>query len=207
MKEDAPKRARDARSASFVGSFPGALPALGLPEIAFAGRSNVGKSSAINALLGRKGLARTSNTPGRTQHVNLYTVGEACVFADLPGYGYAAVPEAVRAKWKPMVEGYLADRKELVLVVVLIDVRRDAQAMDGELLYGLAELRIPSLAIATKCDKLGKQQLARQLAALRKDLHVPAGQPIRFSAETGDGRDEVWTAIEDAIAAGPPTSR
>ena len=198
-------RARDSGSvASFVGSFPAALPALGLPEIAFAGRSNVGKSSAINALLGRKGLARTSNMPGRTQHVNLYTVGESCVFADLPGYGFAAVPEAVRARWKPMVESYLAERRELVLVVVLLDVRRDAQAMDGELLYGLAELRIPSLAVATKCDKLGKQQRARQLGALRKDLHLPAGQPIQFSAESGEGRDEVWTAIEDAIAAGPP---
>src|SRR5262245_16898389 len=92
-------------AASFVGSFPGALPALGLPEIAFAGRSNVGKSSALNVLLGRKNLARTSNTPGRTQQVNLYKVGEHCVFADLPGYGFAAVPEAVRAQWKPMVEG------------------------------------------------------------------------------------------------------
>jgi GTP-binding protein len=196
-------RARDAGgAASFVGSFPGALPALGLPEIAFAGRSNVGKSSAINVLLGRKGLARTSNTPGRTQHVNLYQVGEICVFADLPGYGFAAVPEAVRARWKPMVESYLADRKELALVIVLLDVRRDAQSMDGELLYGLAELRISSLAVATKCDKLGRQQLARQLAALRRDLHLPAGQPIRFSAETGMGRDEVWDVIEEAITRG-----
>jgi len=193
--------ARDSSGgASFVGSFPGALPVLGLPEIAFAGRSNVGKSSAINALLGRKGLARTSNMPGRTQHVNLYQVGEACVFADLPGYGFAAVPETVRATWKPMVESYLADRRELALVVVLLDVRRDAQAMDGELLYGLAELRIRSLAVATKCDKLGKQPRARQLAALRKDLHLPIGQPIAFSAENGEGRDDVWNAIEAAIA-------
>jgi GTP-binding protein len=198
-------RARDwGAAASFVGSFPGALPALGLPEIAFAGRSNVGKSSALNVLLGRKALARTSNTPGRTQQVNLYQVGEVCVFADLPGYGFAAVPEAVRAQWKPMVEGYLADRTELVLVVVLLDVRRDAQAMDGELLYGLSELRIPSLAVATKCDKLGKQQLAKQLATLRRDLHLPQGRPIPFSAVTGAGRDEIWTAIEEAIAAGPP---
>jgi GTP-binding protein len=106
-----------------------------------------------------------------------------------------------------MVESYLADRKELVLVVVLVDVRRDAQAMDGELLYGLAELRIPSLAVATKCDKLGKQQLARALAALRRDLHLPAGQPVRFSGVTGEGKAEVWNVIEEAIATGPRAAR
>jgi GTP-binding protein len=204
MPPTEPVRARNAGgAATFVGSFPAELPELGVPEIAFSGRSNVGKSSALNCLLGRKSLARTSNTPGRTQHVNLYKVGEVCAFADLPGYGYAKVPEAVRARWKPMVEGYLADRKQLVLVVVLVDVRREAQAMDGELLYGLAELRIPSLAVATKTDKLGKQALHRQLAAIRRDLHVAAPQPIAFSAETAVGRDLVWDAIEAAISQGP----
>lgn len=189
----------------FLGSFPEGLPETGLPEVAFAGRSNVGKSSALNTLLGRKALARVSHTPGRTQLVNLFRVegggeqrGLDLVFADLPGYGFAKVPEAVRAAWKPMIEGYLASREALRLVVVLVDVRRDPQEMDGGLLFALAEARIPSLVVATKVDKLSKQQVQRQLAALRREFRLPADQPIPFSSVTKAGLDDVWARIDRA---------
>lgn len=191
-------------SVEFVGSFPGALPELGLPEVAFAGRSNVGKSSALNCLVRHRGAARVSRTPGRTQTINLFRVDGRVVFADLPGYGFAAVPDAVREGWKPMIERYLGEREQLRLVVVLIDVRRDPTELDGSLLYGLTEARIPSLVVATKCDKLGKQELARRLAALRAAYHLPADRPIAFSAHTTAGRDAVWAAIDAACAAERP---
>lgn len=185
----------------FAGSFPGVVPVLGPPEVAFAGRSNVGKSSALNCLLNRKNLARTSATPGRTQAVNLFKVGEACVFVDLPGYGYAKVPDGVREAWKPMIEGYLSDRDPLRLVVVLVDIRRDPQEADGQLLYALTEARIPSLVVATKTDKLSKQQVQKQLAVLRREWRLGPGQLLGLSSVTGAGRDEIWDAIEAACAA------
>lgn len=188
----------------FVGSFPGALPELELPEVAFAGRSNVGKSSALNQLLGMKRAARVSSTPGRTQAINLFRVDGRVVFADLPGYGYAKVPDAVRASWGPMIEGYLADRPALRLVVALIDVRRDPMESDGQLLDGLRDAGIPLLVVATKCDKLKKQQRSRQLAVIRDTFELSADQPVAFSGVTGDGRAEVWAAIERAIRAPEP---
>lgn len=187
----------------FAGSHPGAVPVLGPPEVAFAGRSNVGKSSALNCLLNRKNLARTSATPGRTQAVNLFRVGDAVVFVDLPGYGFAKVPEGVREAWKPMIEGYLSDRPSLKLVVVLIDVRRDPQESDGQLIYALTEARIPSLVVATKTDKLSRQQLQKQLALLRREWRLPEGQPLGLSSLTGAGRDAIWDAIEAACGAPP----
>ncbi|MEQ1571844.1 MAG: ribosome biogenesis GTP-binding protein YihA/YsxC [Myxococcota bacterium] len=182
----------------FVGTFPGDLPELGLPEVAFAGRSNVGKSSALNCLARHKGLARVSRTPGRTQAINLFRLDDRVVFADLPGYGFAHVPDAVRVAWKPMIERYLGERTALKLVVVLIDVRREVAEMDGSLLYGLTESHIPSLVVATKCDKLSRQQLQRRLAELRRGYHLPDDQPIAFSSETGAGRDAVWAVIDAA---------
>ncbi|MEO0603150.1 MAG: ribosome biogenesis GTP-binding protein YihA/YsxC [Myxococcota bacterium] len=184
---------------SFLGSFQDVLPEHALPEIAFAGRSNVGKSSLLNVLMKRKNLARTSSTPGRTQAINLFQLGSACVFADLPGYGYARVPDAVRRSWGPMIEGYLGDRSTLALVVLLVDVRRDIRAEEGELRFNLTQARIPTLIVATKVDKLKKQPRQRQLAAIRRDLHLPTGQPIAFSSHTGEGRDRLWDAIEEAV--------
>jgi GTP-binding protein len=194
----------------FVSSHRDIPPPSELPEVAFAGRSNVGKSSALNCLWNRKSLARVSRTPGRTQHINLFRLGDFALFADLPGYGYAEVPDAVRADWKPMVENYLSERSNLKLVVVLIDVRRNVQESDGALLYALTEARIPSLPVATKADKLGRQQLSRQLAALRSGYHLPPGLPIAFSSipakdGTRQGRDQVWDAIEAACGWPPPT--
>lgn len=184
---------------TFLGSFQHELPEHGLPEIAFAGRSNVGKSSLLNVMMRRKSLARTSSTPGRTQAINLFRLGEACVLADLPGYGYARVPDAVRRSWGPMIEAYLGERSTLALVVLLVDVRRDVRAEEGELRFNLTQARIPSVVVATKVDKLKKQPRQRQLAAIRRDLHLPAGQPIPFSAHTGEGRDRLWDAIETAV--------
>lgn len=181
-----------------MGSFPGALPELGVPEVAFAGRSNVGKSSLLNTLTKRKSLARTSRTPGRTQAINLFRMRDSLVLADLPGYGFAKVPDHVRRAWKPMIEDYLGTREALRLVVVLVDVRRDAMEDDGALLWALTEARLPTVVVATKVDKLRKQQRQRQLSRLRRDLHLPAGQPVAFSSMTGEGRDQLWSLIEEA---------
>ena len=182
----------------FVGSFPDQVPEVGLPEVAFAGRSNVGKSSALNTLLGRKRAARVSSTPGRTQAINLFRVGSACAFADLPGYGFARVPPEVQAKWKGMVEGYLGGRDTLRLVVVLVDARREPQDMDEDLVVGLREAGIPILVVATKVDKLKKAQRGKQLGAIRRAFELPQDQPVAFSSVTSEGKDEVWDRIERA---------
>lgn len=183
---------------TFVGSFPGELPEIGLPEVAFAGRSNVGKSSALNTLLESKRAARVSSTPGRTQAINLFTVQNRWVAADLPGYGFAKVPDAVKEAWKGMIEGYLGSRPTLKLVVVFIDARRDPQASDLELVQGLADARIPTLVVMTKCDKLKRRALDKQRAVLRRAFALPAGQPVLFSSLTRQGRDEVMRAIRGA---------
>jgi len=180
----------------FLGSFDDTdLPDTELPEVAFAGRSNVGKSSALNTLLQRKKAARVSGRPGRTQRINLFQVGDACIFADLPGYGFARVPEAVRAGWKPMIEGYLGERSTLRLVVVLVDARREPQELDLALVEGLVQAEIPCLVVATKVDKLTKSKKKPTLDALARAYGVP--YVIAFSSVTGEGRDAVWDIIED----------
>lgn len=182
----------------FLGSFGAELPDTGLPEVAFAGRSNVGKSSLLNRVLQRKRAARVSSTPGRTQSINLFKVGDSVVFADLPGYGFAKVPGHVQDAWKEHIERYLAERDSLVLVVLLVDARRDPQPMDGQLIDGLDQAGIPVVVVATKVDKLKKQQRQRQLAAIRRTFGLRGGQPLPFSAATGEGVDAVWDAIEAA---------
>ena len=184
----------------FLGSFEGDdLPDVGLPEVAFAGRSNVGKSSALNTLLRSKKAARVSGRPGRTQRINLFKVGSACVFADLPGYGFARVPDAVRAGWKPMIENYLGGRESLRLVVLLIDARREPQELDLDLVDGLEEAGIPFLVVITKADKLAKharKPAFQKLAAAYGLDH----EPVPFSSVTGEGRDKVWDYIEAACS-------
>lgn len=182
----------------FLGSFQGRLPDTGLPEVAFAGRSNVGKSSLLNRMLNRKSAARVSNTPGRTQAINLFRVGDACVFADLPGYGFAKVPPEVMEAWKTWIEAYLAEREPLSLVVVLVDARRDPQSLDLQLMDALHQLEVPTVVVATKVDKLGKQERRRQLDAIRRAFRCQPGQPVAFSAVTGEGRDALWDAVEAA---------
>ena len=182
----------------FLGSFHQYPPQLDMPEVAFVGRSNVGKSSALNRLMGRKHAARVSSRPGRTQAINLFQIGSACVFADLPGYGYAKVPEAVQEAWRDTIEGYLKGRDRLCLVVLLVDARRKPQELDGQLLYALTTWRIPSCVVATKVDKLKKRERRDQLDAIRKEFRLAADQPVAFSAVTGEGKDAVWERVEKA---------
>ena len=182
-------------------------PAL-LPEIAFSGRSNVGKSSLINTLLKRKGLARTSNTPGRTQEINFFTVNQRLGFIDLPGYGYAKVPEAIRKHWGPMIETYLSQRETLRLVVLILDVRRDPTGEDRQLIDWLQFYRLPFLVVLTKIDKLSQNELGRQQRRIGEALNLlPTTPLISFSAKTGAGRDLLWREIVKASAYEPDDDR
>lgn len=180
----------------FVGSFTEDLPELELPEVAFAGRSNVGKSSALNQLLRRKSAARVSATPGRTQAINLFDVDQRLCVADLPGYGYARVPEAVQRRWAQAMADYLATREALRLVVVLVDARRDPQALDAQMIDTLARNERPTLVVATKVDKLKRSKRARQLAAIRRGHGLDADSLLPFSAVSGEGREELWGIVQ-----------
>lgn len=173
---------------------PSRLPVWPFPEIAFAGRSNVGKSSLLNRLVGQRRLARVSKTPGRTQQINFFLIDERIVFADLPGYGFARVPIAVRDGWKGLVEGYLSRRRELRAVVVLVDLRRGIEADDAQLIEYLTAQRLPALVVATKADKLALGQrrlLARELEA-GLDGRCPL---IVCSAHSGEGVAALWTTL------------
>jgi GTP-binding protein len=171
---------------------PRQFPSESLPEIAFMGRSNVGKSSLLNRLVGQKGLAFTSSTPGRTQAINFYRVGDAYCFVDLPGYGYARAPaEAVR-RWKGLVESYLLDRQALRLSIMLIDSRRGWMPADLELKSWLEAHHREYLVVATKIDKLNQSELHHGLTAIRQ--HGP-DEPLACSAVTGRGVREIWQAI------------
>jgi GTP-binding protein len=181
---------------------PAGFPAHALPEIAILGRSNVGKSSLINRIAGRRSLARTSATPGKTRLLNFFRVrrpeGEV-VLVDLPGYGYAKVGRAERRAWRTLVEGYLAGRRHLRLAILLQDVRRDPGPDESDLLPWLAARGIPVLGAATKVDRLSARARAARLAAL-----AAAGLPITWiatSARTGEGVEELWAAIDRAVGA------
>ena len=173
-----------------------ALPHLGLPEIAFAGRSNVGKSSLINELTRTPSLARTSATPGRTQQINFFELPGTVAFADLPGYGFARVPERVRAAWKPLVEGYLASRETLRAVVLIIDPRRGIETDDRRLLAFLDGCGRPTVVVASKVDKLGRADLERAIAEIT--LVVP--EVVSFSARSGEGQRQLWRRLATLAA-------
>ena len=186
-------------SAEFVKSavWPNQFPPATMPEIAFVGRSNVGKSSLINALVGRKSLAKTSNTPGRTQLINFFTVNSSLFFVDLPGYGFAKVPRSVKKDWGDMIETYLRERRNLALVVFILDVRRDPSADDLSLRDWLDHYRIPYAAILTKADKLSNQQALGRKKLIEKAMGKGAsGNTILFSAKTRKGSEELWQFIE-----------
>jgi len=174
------------------------------PEVAFAGRSNVGKSSLINRLLGRRGLARTSSTPGRTRTINFYLVNEAVLFADLPGYGYAKVSRSLQEDWWALVEGYLTHRVPLRGVVHLVDARHPPTDRDQGLQDFLVAVGAPSVVVLTKADKVPRgQRRAVQAAAARLLGLARPEMGLFFSAETGEGAPELWRAV-DALLAAPP---
>jgi GTP-binding protein len=166
-----------------------------LPEIAFAGRSNVGKSSLINTLVNRKRLVKTSSTPGRTQLINFFTINNAVTFVDLPGYGYARVPESVKKKWGPMIETYLSGRERLKAVVVIMDIRRTPQTEERDILNWLNHYHIARILVITKTDKLSKTKQLKQLNTITQTLALTKADVILFSAKTRRGRDKVWEAI------------
>ncbi len=169
-----------------------------LPELAFLGRSNVGKSSLLNSLLGRKKLARTSNTPGRTQSINFFEINEAFYFVDLPGYGFAKVPKKMRYEWGKMAEDYLTNRKQLRLCIQLVDSRHKPSKLDLELYEWLKYYDKRRLIIATKADKLSNNKLSKSLATINQSM--PESNIIAYSAVTGKGKDAVWSHLEDALS-------
>jgi GTP-binding protein len=191
-------------AARFIGAAatPGGGPAPGPPEVAIAGRSNVGKSSLINALLGRRGLARTSRTPGRTRQLNFFLVNDDFLVVDLPGYGFAVGTEEERRAWGPLVETYLGARPTLRGVVVLVDTRRGVEADERQLLEYLGNVGVPAAVVATKIDKLGGNEKRTALRALATALG-PAVPLVGFSARTGDGRDALWRIVTGWLAAPP----
>jgi len=191
-------------SALFITSAAGlsGCPQSDWPEIAFAGRSNVGKSSLINCLLNRKGLVRTSSTPGRTQLLNFFAINDKLHFVDLPGYGFARAPRPVRERWQPMIHGYLNGRRALRAVVWLLDVRRDPSRDDLDFLDWLEECRIPTIPVVTKVDKVSRNELGRRIKTIATATGLPIEVLTPFSVLNRQGHGEVWELIEAALSAG-----
>lgn len=174
------------------------LPENELPEIAFAGKSNVGKSSLINGLLNRKALARTSSQPGKTQTINFYNVNKSLYFVDLPGYGYAQVSMEIRAKWGKMIERYLNSSKQLKKVFLLVDIRHAPSENDCVMYNWIVDNGYEPIIIATKLDKIKRSQLQKNIKIIKEKLElVPGTRVIPFSAQTKQGRDEIWNVINE----------
>lgn len=188
------------KSATQPSNYPEGL----LPEVAFAGRSNVGKSSLINVLVNRRALVRTSSTPGRTQLLNFFDVNGTFSLVDLPGYGFAQVPLAVKKNWGPMVRTYLEKRANLKAVVVLFDVRRVPREEDLQLLDWLEEFNIPTIPVVTKIDKISRGERARQLKPIMEATGLPRDAFSLFSASSREGREAIWERIDAALGLNPP---
>jgi GTP-binding protein len=190
------------KSAVFVKSAvkPSQYPEEGVPEIAFAGRSNVGKSSLINTLLNHKRLVKTSSTPGRTQLINFFLINDILGFVDIPGYGYAKVPAAVRKTWGNMIETYLKTRKTLKGVVLIMDLRRIPGPEEITFMDWLNYYNIPFIQVLTKADKLTKNQQAQQLMIISKSLSANKDDFIIFSAKSKTGKKTLWDAIESLVS-------
>jgi len=191
-------------SAEFIKSAtrPSEYPPADFPEIAFAGRSNVGKSSLINTLVNRKRLVKTSSTPGRTQLLNFFIINDRLMFVDLPGYGYAKVPASVRNTWGAMIDTYILGRSTLKSVVLILDIRRDPSEKDFSLMAWLRHHRIPFITVLTKADKLSVTKQKNRVRAIEQALPDIAGGMICFSAKTRQGMDKLWQAIADAAGDG-----
>jgi len=166
------------------------------PELAFVGRSNVGKSSLINSLLNRKKLVKTSQTPGKTQEINFFKVNDDLIFADLPGYGFAKVPAPVRNRWKKMIESYLLKRKSLVAVVLIVDVRRNPSPLDIDLQRWLHACGVEYIMVATKADKLSQSEINKQVREINGTFFGEReGEAILYSSKSGRGKKELWSRI------------
>lgn len=176
------------------------LPENTLPEIAFSGKSNVGKSSLINALMNRKSYARVSSEPGKTQTINFYNINEAMYLVDLPGYGFAKVSKGTQEKWGKMIENYLQTSKQLKAVFLLIDIRHEPSANDKNMYEWIVYNGYDPIIIATKLDKIKRSQIQKQLKLIRTGLNVKPGTTvIPFSAETKQGRDEIWELMDSLV--------
>jgi GTP-binding protein len=186
------------RNVEFIGGMAekhGWRPESSLPEVAFAGRSNVGKSTLLNTLVRRKSFARVSRTPGRTREINFFRVNNTFVLVDLPGYGYARISKAKKAEWRPMIESYLRRTTQLRGIVLLLDIRREPSEDDRAMLDFLAELGVPTIVALTKADKLTKADAREKAAEVMRTLALEPDQVIQFSAHTGEGRVELLEAI------------
>ena len=195
-------------SAEFVTSAvkPPQYPPEGIPEIAFAGRSNVGKSSLINTLVNRRRLVKTSSRPGRTQLINFFIVNQSFHLVDLPGYGYAKVPESVRRQWGPMIERYLTTRNTLRGVVLILDIRRIPREEELNFIDWLALHGRPCVLVCTKTDKLSKNKRKQQVTNIADALGRSADDLLLFSAKTRLGKELVWSALETLIDTGSPVN-
>ena len=190
-------------SAEFIKSavWPAQYPPGTMPEIAFVGRSNVGKSSLMNTLVNRKKLAKTSNTPGRTQLINFFDINGTISFVDLPGYGFAKVAQSVKKDWGHMIETYLRERQNLAMVIFILDIRRDPSNDDLSLRDWLEEYHIPYISILTKVDKLSNNQTLGRKKLIEKALGADAQKiTILFSAKTQKGKEELWQFIENHLS-------
>ena len=176
------------------------LPENAHPEVAFAGKSNVGKSSLINALMNRKNLARTSSQPGKTQTINFYNVNDAIYFVDLPGYGYAKVSLEIKAKWGKMIENYLRRSSKLKMFFLLIDIRHEPSENDRTMYDWIRKMGYQPVIIATKLDKINRSQIAKQVKIVKEGLKASTDTVvIPFSAETKQGRDEIYALLDELL--------
>src|SRR5437868_2525149 len=194
------------RNVEFIGGMAekhGWRPDSSLPEVAFAGRSNVGKSSLLNCLVRRKSFARVSRTPGRTREINFFRVNNGFVLVDLPGYGYARVSKQQKSEWKPLMESYLRRTTQLRGIVLLLDIRREPSEDDRAMLDFLAEMEVPTIVALTKLDKLSKAAARERVAELAETLGLSNEQVIPFSSHSGAGRVELLEAITDLVDASP----
>ncbi|MEA2761197.1 MAG: GTP-binding protein [Gemmatimonadaceae bacterium] len=190
------------RNVEFIGGMAekhGWRPESSLPEVAFAGRSNVGKSSLLNALVRRKSFARVSRTPGRTREINFFRVNNAFILVDLPGYGYARISKAKKAEWRPMIDSYLRRTTQLRGIVLLLDIRREPSEDDRAMLDFLADLGVPTIVALTKSDKLSKADAKQTVAKISRVLALESDQVIQFSAHSGEGRVELLEAITQLV--------
>jgi GTP-binding protein len=194
------------RNVEFIGGMAekhGWRPDSELPEVAFAGRSNVGKSSLLNSLVRRKSFARVSRTPGRTREINFFRINNGFVLVDLPGYGYARVSKEKKSGWRPLIESYLRRTTQLRGIVLLLDIRREPSDDDRAMLDFLAEVEVPTIVALTKTDKLSKAGAQERAAEISRALALESDQIIPFSAQTGEGRVELLEAITLLVGGAP----